>query len=240
MSLLELEHINRRHRRSAHEHLVLRDVSLELYPGELTAVWGLRRSGRSTLLRVAAGIEPPDSGVVRFAGRDLAARGGEALGGGIGYCQRSFRSAEGRTVLDELMVGQLARGVLPPAARSRAWQALERADAAHCATHGLGELDSAEAVRVMIARALALAPSLLVIDEPTKGVDLLERDPILLLARSLADDGLAVLMTVGESTGLSGADRALTLGGGELNGSSRPELAPVLPLRAAAGLRASG
>jgi ABC-type cobalamin/Fe3+-siderophores transport system ATPase subunit len=240
MSLLELEHVNRRHRRSSHEHLVLRDVSLELYPGELTAVWGLRRSGRSTLLRVAAGIEPPDSGVVRFEGRDLAARGGEALGGGIGYCQRSFRSAEGRTVLDELMVGQLARGVLPPAARSRAWAALERTDAAHCAAHGLGELDSAEAVRVMIARALALQPSLLVIDEPTKGVDLLERDPILLLARSLADDGLAVLMTVGESTGLSSADRALTLGGGELNGSSRPELAPVLPLRAAAGLRASG
>ena len=59
MTLLELEHVNRRHPRSAHEHLVLRDVSLELYPGELTAVWGLRRSGRSTLLRVAAGIEPP-------------------------------------------------------------------------------------------------------------------------------------------------------------------------------------
>jgi len=228
MSLLSLERVTRRYGRSSHERVVLRDVSFELDSGELVAVWGLRRSGRSTLLRVAAGIEAPDTGVVYFAGRKLD--GGGELGSGIGYCRRAFRGAEGGIVLDELMVAPLAHGVRPSAARSRARTALERSGAERCATRRLNELDGAEAMRVTIARALALQPSLLVIDEPTNGVDLIERDPILSLLRSLADEGIAVLISAGEATGLSGADRALSLADGELRGSRLPELAPVVSL----------
>jgi ABC-type multidrug transport system ATPase subunit len=229
MTLLTLEHVSRRYGGSAHERVVLRDVSFELDSGELVAVWGLRRSGRSTLLRVAAGIEAPDGGVVHFAGRRLDGGGGE-LGSGIGYCQRAFRGAEGGIVLDELVMAPLAHGVRPSAARSQARTALERSGVEHCATRGLNELDGAEAMRVTIARALALQPALLVIDEPTNGVDLIERDPILSLLRSLADEGIAVLISAGEATGLSGADRALSLADGELRGSRLPELAPVVSL----------
>lgn len=230
MSLLELESVTRRYRRGAHESVVLDRVSLVIEEGELLAVWGLRRSGRSTLLRVAAGIEPPDEGVVRFRGKDLH-RHGDVLGSGIGYCRPAYGDGEARGVLDELVAGQLARGVAQPAAQSRAYAALERVGAGDCAGHGLHELDGGESVRVAIARALTLGPSLLVIDEPTKGVDLLERDTILSLLRSLADDGTALLVSVGEATALSGADRALSLSDGELRGSLGPELATVVPLR---------
>ncbi len=231
MSLLALEHVTRRTRQGAHERVVLRDISLEVDKGELVAIWGVRRSGRSTLLRVAAGIDPPDVGVVRFAGSDLSARGAGALGAQIGYCGHTPRGAEARRVLDELMVAQLAHGVPQPAARARALTALERAGAGDCAARALHELDAAESVRAMLARALVLAPSLLVIDEPTKGVDVLDRDEILALLRSLADDGMAILMSVGEATALSGADRALSLTDGQLRGSLGPQLAPVVPLR---------
>jgi ABC-type sugar transport system ATPase subunit len=230
MTLLALERVSRRYRHGSREHVVLRDVSLRLDPGELVAVLGPRHSGRSTLLRVAAGIEPPDAGRVRFAGRELTA-GGDALGDGIGFCRRAPHGGEGQTVLDELMVGQLARGVPPRVARTRAWTALERTGAAECAAHGSHELDSGEAVRVTLARALALEPSLLVIDEPTGSVELLERDPILSLLRSLADEGIAVLMSTGDATALSGSDRALSLSEGELRGETSPELAPVVALR---------
>jgi ABC-type multidrug transport system ATPase subunit len=228
MSLLSLEHVSRRYGHSSHVRVVLRDVSLELDSGELVAVWGLRRSGRSTLLRVAAGIEAPDTGVVRFAGRKLD--GGGELGSGIGYCQRTVRGSEGRTVLDELLMAQLAHGVRPAAARLQARTALEHCGVGDRATRGLHELDGSEATRVTIARALALQPSLLVIDEPTNGVDLIERDGILSLLRSLSREGIAVLMSAGEATGLSGADRALSLADGELRGSRHPELAPVVTL----------
>jgi ABC-type sugar transport system ATPase subunit len=83
---------------------------------------------------------------------------------------------------------------------------------------------------VAIAGALVLNPALLVIEEPTRGVDLLERDAILALLRALADEGLAVLMSAGEATALSGADRAVSLADGVLRGSLAPELAQVLPL----------
>jgi ABC-type sugar transport system ATPase subunit len=67
-------------------------------------------------------------------------------------------------------------------------------------------------------------------------VDLLHRDAVLSLLRSLAQEGIAVLTTVGESTGLFGADRALSLSSGEMHGHVIPELAPVvrLPQRAIA------
>jgi ABC-type multidrug transport system ATPase subunit len=230
MSLLQLDKVSKRYGRGVHEQVALQDVSLDVEAGEMVAVWGRRRSGRSTLLRVAAGVETPDSGVVRLEGRDLAGRGCELLGGGIGYCRKTFRSNEGRVVLDHLIVGQLARGIAPTQATNRAWEALERTDVGGCAKLKPAELDCGEAVRVAIARALALQPKLLLIDEPTIGVDLLARDAIHLLLYSLAGEGMAVLTSTGETTGLSGA-RSLTIGEGELHGRPTRELAPVLPLR---------
>ncbi len=236
MSLLELEHVGRRYACGLHDRVALRDVSLELDAGEFVAVWGLRRSGRSTLLRVAAGVEAPDTGVVRFGGRDLADGHGDVLGRGIGFAQKRFRADEGQSVLDDVMVGQLARGVCSALARARARDALERAGVGHSAELRPNELDGAEVVRVAVARVLALKPQLLIIDEPTLGVELLARDAIQLLLRSLADEGIAVLASTGESTGLSGADRALALGDGELRGSLTPRLAAVVPLRRSVGL----
>lgn len=229
MSLLELEHVGKCYGPLS-ERVVLRDVSLEIEQGEMVVVWGMRRSGRSTLLRVAAGIERPDTGAVRFDGRDLSARDGERLGGDIGYCRRGFAAGEGRRVIDHVVVGQVACGVPLALAATRARDALERAEISHCATLRPAELDCAEAVRVSIARALALAPRLLLIDEPTIGVDLLARDGILRLLLSLARNGMAVLASTGESPALSGA-RALTLSEGELHGRPARELATVVPLR---------
>ncbi|HST56002.1 MAG TPA: ATP-binding cassette domain-containing protein [Solirubrobacteraceae bacterium] len=225
-ALLEFQHVSKSYVRGSDERVVLDDVSLEIDAGELVAIWGERRSGRSTLLRLAAGIEAPNSGRVRFAGCDLTDRGNDVRGQGIGYCRTVFRPAEGQVVLALLVMGQLARGVSPTVAQARARHALKRAGAEDCAARGPNELDSAEVVRVAIARALIFQPRLLVLDEPTKGVDSPERDEILQLLRSLADEGIAVLT----SGSLAGADRALSLGRGKLRGSLTPTLASVTQL----------
>lgn len=230
MTLLELDRVSRRHRHGAHERVVLREVSLSLDAGELVAVWGARRSGRSTLLRIAAGIEPVDAGAVRFAGRALSA-GAAPLGHGIGYCRADARAGEAGDVLEELILAQLAVGVPSASARSQAHEALERTGASGCSALAIHALDSGEAVRVALARALVAKPALLVVDEPVKGVDLLERDAILMLLRSLADEGVAMLLSAGDATALAGADRALALGEGMLRGECEPELARVVPLR---------
>jgi putative ABC transport system ATP-binding protein len=228
MALLELDHVFKRYGRRSRERVVLQDVSLDLYSGELMAILGKRDSGRSTLLQLAAGLQPPTSGVVRFNGQDLAARRGRDLGAGIGFCRRTFRGAEDLLVKDHVMVGQLGRGISHAEATSRMWSALARVDASDCAARTPADLDTAELVRVMIARALAFQPSLLVIDEPTRGVDLLERDDILSLLRSLADEGIAVLICIGEATAFAGCDRALHLREGQLGGDPTPGPAPLV------------
>jgi putative ABC transport system ATP-binding protein len=234
MSLLELEHISKHYWHGSVQLDALRDVSLELHPAELAVVWGPPRSGRSTLLRIAAGIEAPDSGRVRFGGRAIST--GEGLERGIACALKRLRGADGRRVIEELISTQLALGASPSNAKTQAWSVLERAGIRESAQRRSHELDGAEAMRASIATALARRPLLLVVDEPTAGVDLMARGGIFALLRSLTRDGIAVLTTVGESTGLFGADRALSLCEGELHGDLAPELAQILSLP----LRASG
>jgi ABC-type sugar transport system ATPase subunit len=225
MTLLGLEHVGKRYKRGA--RVAIEDVSMEIHSGEMIVVWGERQSGRSTLLRIAAGIETPDTGVVRFEGGDLATRDRRKLGQGVSYCRREFRPPRGPTVLDQLIAGQLGRRVPQHVALTHAWRALERVEAGSCAELAATELNADETVRVAIARALTCNPRLLVVDEPTLGVEPLDRDGILRLLRSLANDGIAILSSTGEGTGFLGADRVLTLDKGKLEGELTPGLAPV-------------
>ncbi len=231
MSLLVLEDVSKSYRRGSREQVALCDVSLSVDAGELLAIWGQRRSGRSTLLRIAAGAERPDAGVVRLDGRDLAERSSARLADMIGYCQKTLGSPQVETVLEQVALALLIRGVSPSAARLQSRAVLERVECASLANAHPSDLDNGERIRVAIARALACKPRLLVADEPTVGVDLRDRDAILLLLRSLADDGIAVLTSVGDSTGFLGADRALAMSDGRLRGELQPDLAPVVPLR---------
>jgi ABC-type multidrug transport system ATPase subunit len=231
MSLLELDRVCKSHGRGSCAARVLNGVSLEIDPGEMVAVWGMRRSGRSTLLRVAAGIEPPDEGVVRMEGRSLACRDGTALRSRIAYCHHSRHPLSTQSALDELLEDLLACGVETAPAGTRIHAALERTGASDCAPFRVSELDPAQRTRIAMARALLLAPRVLVADEPTLGVDLTQRDSILRLLRSLADDGIAVLTSTESTAGLFGADRALTLDRGSLRGEAAAGLAEVVPLR---------
>jgi len=231
MSLLSIEHATKRYRRGRLEHVAIRDVSFEIELGELVAIWGPRRSGRSTLLRVAAGIESPEEGVVLFEGRDLARRRNTLLGRRIGYAQMATSAAEGGLVVDRVAAGLLAQRASPRQARRRAQDALARVGIEHCGRLECRELDGAELTRVGIASALITAPALLVIDEPTSRADLLDRDPLLALLRSTANDGVAVLMTTGDAQGLSGVDRALSMDRGELRGDASALAPSVVPLR---------
>jgi putative ABC transport system ATP-binding protein len=234
MALLELESVSKRFGRGLTERVVLNDVSLQIEAGELVVVWGSRRSGRSTLMRIAAGFARPDDGSVRLEGRCLSARGGDARREAIGYCLTTRHPRERQLVLEQIVTDQLIRGIGLEVAEQRARELLSRAGVEHCATVPLRELDAAETVRVAIARALSRQPKLLVLDEPTLGVEVLVRDEILQLLRSLAKEGIAVLMSTGEARCFAGADRALVLDAGELRTTPAPELAPVFPLRRSA------
>lgn len=241
MSLLRLERVSKRYRRGRREVVALDDVSLAIEPGELVAVWGMPRSGRTTLLRVAAGLERPDGGAVRFGDRPLVPRRhDDGLASGIGLVQVEPLGAGGESIVDHVAMPLLARGAAPGAARAEALLQLERVGATACAPLQLRELEPTERVRVALAQALVTGPSLLLVDDPTRHVDLLEREAVLLLVRSIADGRVAVLMTTGEAMGVSGVDRALTISGGVLRAEAAPGGASVVALRGSLPAGGSG
>ena len=231
MNLLELQHVTKRFRRGHRGLLALRDVSLQVDPGEVVCISGARGSGRTTLLRIAAGIERPDEGCVRFAGIDLQ-RASAALWRQIVVCNTRFLPAHGRDVSEHVMMPLLAIRVSRDEASLRAHRALERVDAAHVAFAAPEELIPSELLRVSLARAIVRDPRLLILDEPTNGVDPLERDPLLTLLQSIAhESAIAVLLTAGETGSVTGADRILRLSDGELLGRTLPTTAEVVQLR---------
>jgi putative ABC transport system ATP-binding protein len=230
VSLLSVENVGKRYRRGARERIALRGVSLEIERGELVVVLGPRKCGRSTLLRIAAGLERPDEGIVRFEGDPMPAAP-DVVGRRITYCHASFSPMEGERVVDQVAATLLAQHVPSRRARRAAEDVLAQTGVADCTGMRPDELSGAERVRVAMARGLIATPSMLVIDDPTAGVGSLQGDGILRLIRSIVDGGVAILMSTDDATCISGADRAFALDDGQLRADVRAPRADVVPLR---------
>lgn len=227
-TLLVLDAVTKRFDRGGRrgrERVALHDASLELGAGELVAVWGQRRSGRTTLLRIAAGIVAPTDGQVRFDGLDLRTASLLGARGGIAFCHRQFSPAIGDAVIEHVAAPLLGGRRTTAWAEARAFAALKRVGAAGCAELAPEELDHGETIRVAMARALVIEPRLLLVDEPAVGLAPTPEGAgsLYALLESIAhDDGIAVLTTVDDASGLAGADRALTIDAGELRGQLVP------------------
>lgn len=227
-----LSHVTCHGTDGARSVLVLDDVSLRVEAGEFVAVWGRRRSGRSTLLRIAAGIQRPTTGSVLLDGDDIAI----AVPGRSVLCHTVFRISDGPTVLDQVTVPLLARGVRRSDANRAGRSLLERCDVADLADSDPRALDPAGAIAVALARGLAAAPSVLLIDEPAMLLDTFERDRLLALLRSLAErERIAIVATEGETTATVGAHRVLWLTGARLRGSAEGPAPATVPVRRVVG-----
>ncbi len=204
---------------------VLADVSLEVDTGEVLAVLAQRAQGKTSLLRIAAGIERPDRGSVYFGGEDLwgfsERRRSRLLGGQIGWV--------GPTAPD-LDVPMLANVALPLFAAygkrdayARARTALARVGARECEEQSWGSLADWERALVAVAQGIAREPKLLLVDDLTISLGLGEADDVTRLLDTLAkEQGFAVLMSVSDAGATGWSGRVATLAGGELLEAPRP------------------
>lgn len=207
----------------------LADVSLEVLAGELVVVWGPARSGRTTLLNIAAGVVAPHSGTVTFDGRAPSA----SLGRHDGFAVIPT-GPDALLGPDRLVIDQVAWPALRIMSR---WRAELAADAAlrRCGVEDLGQtpmraLSHAERVRALLARALVREPRLVIMDEPTSGLSHTESERLLELVRSLVRDGIAVLMTDdAEGAALAPGARVMTMQRGTLRGAGPLEATGVIP-----------
>jgi ABC-type polar amino acid transport system ATPase subunit len=180
---------------------VLRDVTLGVRRGEIVALMGLSGSGKTTVLRAVAGLEPFDAGTVRVGEvtlepgtpREAAL---EPLRRQVGMVFQFHHLFEHLSALDNVCLAPVhVQRASREAAESRARQLLDDLGVGARAGALPRELSGGEAQRVAIARALALDPPLLLLDEPTASLDPARRGDLGETLRRLAESGRTLLVT---------------------------------------------
>jgi len=206
---------------------VLMDVSLDVHAGEVVAVLAQRAQGKTSLLRVASGMERPDRGNVLFAGQDMW-RSNDAHG------RRARRRRRPRSLKAPIALVRPAppdmdvpirEGIALPLtgthtgrqARELADRALGEVGAGECAPRRWSDLSDGERARVAIAQGISRDPRMLLVDDLTATLDLGDTEDVAMLLHSLAASrGLGVLMAAGDARATRWSERIAMLAGGEL------------------------
>ena len=186
--------------------VVLEDIGFAVEPGEFVGICGPNGAGKTTLLKAILGLVPIDAGSITV----LGVPAGENSRRGIGYVpqRHAFPESFPATALDVVLLGRLASGFAfraSAADRAAALEALARVGIAEHAHRPVGELSGGLQRRVTLAQAICASRSLLVLDEPTIGLDLPAEHEFYALLRTLQKDlGLAVLAVSHDLVALAG------------------------------------
>lgn len=212
-NVLEARGLHRFFRRGGEEIAALRDVSITMAPGELVAVVGPSGSGKSTLLNLLAGLDDPDGGSVRVAGRQLSHESPSSQarlrGGFIGVLTQTSGLVEHLDVLNNLRLAASFRTTVPSTDELTVLLAsVQLADRAHARP---STLSGGETARANLAVALAGRPRLLLADEPTAEVSTGEEAALLALLRALQPSDGATLLVTHSPAVAKAADRVLHL-----------------------------
>jgi NitT/TauT family transport system ATP-binding protein len=167
-AIIELEHITKIYQRPEGESQILADLSMEVMDGELLAVVGPSGCGKSTLLRIIHGLIPPSAGVVRFGGRTQ-----DGINLACGMVFQSFALLPWLTVEENVEIGLEARGLDGEARRKRAGKYIDKVGLDGNEEAYPRELSGGMKQRVGLARALAVEPKVLLMDEPFSALDAL-------------------------------------------------------------------
>jgi ribose transport system ATP-binding protein len=213
---------------------VVRDASLDVHAGEIVGLAGLLGSGRTEVARAVFGADPIDEGDLRFEGERVTFKSpADAIAAGIGFCSED-RKQEG--IIPYLSVREnLTLAALPLlsrhgiVAKERQRELVDRFIArlgirTSNADQPIRELSGGNQQKVLLARWLCLHPKLLILDEPTRGIDVGAKAEIQALIDELAQNGLGVLMISSEIEELTeGSDRVVVLRDGRTVAELRRE-----------------
>lgn len=241
MTVLAFREVTKRFRDGLREVAVLDGVSFELYAGETVGVLATRGAGKTTLVRVAAGLEAPDAGEVSWRGRDLAGVGADERArvrrhGGIALARGDWRAGDSKVVVEHVAMPLYAEGLGMERAEACAWRALERVQSTGLGYTQTGRLGLAERVRVELARAIVREPALLLVDEPAVLARPSDARAFYALLHSLPKQlDLSLLIASEEVSALRGAGRVMSLDNGRLYSTdSRRKVISFPPRRGAA------
>jgi sulfate/thiosulfate transport system ATP-binding protein len=200
----------------------LRDVSLEVADGSLTALLGPSGSGKSTLLRVIAGLEAPDTGTVRIAGRDATAVPPQKRG--IGFVFQHYAAFKHMTVRDNVAFGLTVRRRPKADVSAKVDELLRIVGLDGYQRRYPAQLSGGQRQRMALARALAVEPEVLLLDEPFGALDARVRAELREWLRRLHDEVhvTTVLVTHDQEEAMEVADRIVVLNHGRVEQDGPP------------------
>ena len=183
------------------ENTVLRDINLNVSKGEVLSIIGASGSGKSTMLRCINLLETPSSGQILYHGKDISSHDMNLsqYRAKVGMVFQSFNLFNNMTALNNCITGQVS--VLKRSreeAEATAMKYLERVGMAPYINARPSQLSGGQKQRVAIARALAMEPEALLFDEPTSALDPQMVGEVLDVMRSLADDGMTMIVVTHE------------------------------------------
>ncbi|WP_042272894.1 amino acid ABC transporter ATP-binding protein [Paraburkholderia heleia] len=211
---------------------VLKEINLDVRPGEVLVLIGASGSGKSTVLRIMAGLETADSGEVWVNEVPLHdVRRAREIRGHVGMVFQQFNLFPHKTALGNVTLALIkARKMSPADARKRAMAVLDRVGLADRAEHYPSQLSGGQQQRVAIARALAVEPGIMFFDEATSALDPELVGEVTEVMRGLARDGMTMVVVTHEmGFARKTADRVVFMDKGVIAEQGAPEEIFVSP-----------
>jgi putative ABC transport system ATP-binding protein len=203
----------------------LRDVSLQIQPGEYVAVVGPSGCGKSTLLQLMGGIDVPTGGTVELLGTDIGQLSDAELTRlrltRLGFVFQRFHLLPVLTAVENVELPMAEAGVPRVERRQRAVELLSYVGLAGRAGHRATQLSGGEMQRVAVARALANRPVLLLADEPTGELDAATGQELLALFRRLNQDGTTLVVVTHDENLAREAGRVIHMLDGRVDARTR-------------------
>ncbi|GGO29541.1 sulfate/thiosulfate import ATP-binding protein CysA [Microbispora rosea subsp. aerata] len=201
---------------------VLRDVSIDVAAGSLTALLGPSGGGKSTLLRVIAGLEQPDTGTVLISGVDATRLAPQRRN--VGFVFQHYAAFKHLTVFRNVAFGLEIRKRPKAEIRKRVMELLELVHLEKLADRYPSQLSGGQRQRMALARALAVEPQVLLLDEPFGALDAQVRKELRTWLRRLHDEVhvTTVFVTHDQEEAIEVADEIVVLAGGEVVQTGTP------------------
>lgn len=221
------------------------EVSLEVAPGEVLGIYGLVGAGRSELARTVFGLDRASAGSIEVDGQAISIRGPrDAVRAGIAFVPED-RLREGvcrgltsraNTVLASLARWAAGPFVIPAREKAAALGQIEKLSVrCHSDRQTIGQLSGGNQQKLVLGRWLLTSPKVLILDEPTRGVDIRSKREIHALLRNLATDGCSVMLISSELPEvLENSDRVLVFRQGRISGEFNPSESSAREIAAAA------
>jgi sulfate transport system ATP-binding protein len=168
------------------DYVALDNVTVTVPDGSLTALLGPSGSGKSTLLRVIAGLETPDAGTVLISGEDVTSR--PARTRGVGFVFQHYAAFKHMTVAGNVAFGLTVRKRPKAEVKAKVAELLELVGLAHLGRRYPSQLSGGQRQRMALARALAVEPRVLLLDEPFGALDARVREELRAWLRRLHDE----------------------------------------------------